>query len=184
MIYLLYGPDEYRRSEALAALKASVSPDLADLNIATLDGRRLKLDTLIAACEAFPFLADRRLVIVQNLLKSQKAGKERDELRAYLERVPTTCDLIFVESEDFDKRGAVFSYLKKAADVREFLPKDGAELIRWLGERAKPLQIKLDPPAAQRLISFVGNEGRALINELDKLASYVGRGGRITTAEI
>src|SRR5215216_7877647 len=126
MIYLLYGPDEYRRSEALAALKASVSPDLADLNIATLDGRKLKLDALIAACEAFPFLADRRMIIVQDVLKSQKAGKDRDELRAYLERVPKTCDLVFVESEDFDKRGAVFTYLKKLGDVREFQPKEGA----------------------------------------------------------
>jgi len=179
MIYLLYGPDEFARSEALAALKAGVPPDLADLNMATLEGRRLKLDALVAACEAFPFIAERRLVIVNDLLKHQKAGKERDELRAYLERVPATCDLVFVESEDFDKRGAVFTYLKKAADAREFLPKEGAELLRWLADRAKLLGVTIDGAAAQRLVSFAGNEGRALINELEKLASYVGRGGRI-----
>lgn len=184
MIYLLYGPDEFTRSEALAALKASMPPEVADLNMATLDGRRLKLDTLIAACEAFPFLADRRMVIVQDLLKHQKAGKDRDELRAYLERVPKTCDLVFVENEDFDKRSAVFTYLKKAAELREFLPKEGAELTRWLGERAKQLQVALDPPAAQRLVSFVGNDTRALVNELDKLASYVGRGGRVTATYV
>lgn len=186
MLYLLYGPDELARSEALAALKAAMPPDLADLNMATLDGRKLKLDTLIAACEAFPFLADRRLVVVTDLLKHQKAGKERDELRAYLERVPATCDLVFVESEDFDKRGAVFTYLKKAADAREFLPREGAELLRWLNERARTLGVALDGAAAQRLVSFVGNESRALLNELDKLASYVGRGGRIgaTTVDL
>ena len=39
MIYLLYGPDEFARSEALAALKASIPPDLADLNMAGLEGR-------------------------------------------------------------------------------------------------------------------------------------------------
>src|SRR4029434_1809769 len=121
MVYLFYGPEEFARSEALAELKAAIPPDLADLNMATLDGRRLKLDALIVACEAFPFIAERRLVIVQDLLKHQKAGKERDGLRAYLERVPPTCDLVFVESEDFDKRGAVFTYLKKAAPVREVL---------------------------------------------------------------
>lgn len=180
MLYLLYGPDEFARSEALAALKAQIPADLADLNISSLDGRRLKLDALAAACEAFPFLAERRLVIVHDLLKSQKAGKERDELRAYLERIPPTCDLVFVESEEFDKRGAVFTYLKKAAEVREFQPKEGAELQRWLGERAKLLGVKLDGPAAQRLVSYAGSEGRALVNELGKLSSYVGRGGRIT----
>jgi DNA polymerase-3 subunit delta len=152
--------------------------------MATLDGRRLKLDTLIAACEALPFIAERRLVIVRDLLKHQKAGKDRDELRAYLERVPPTCDLVFVESEDFDKRSAVFTYLKKVADLREFLPRQGADLTRWLGQRAQMLDVKLDGPAAQRLIGFAGNDGRALVNELSKLASYVGRGGRITVDQV
>jgi DNA polymerase-3 subunit delta len=184
MIYLLYGPDEFARSEALAALKASIPPDLADLNMAGLEGRRLKLDALIAACEAFPFIAERRLVIVYDLLKHQKAGKERDELRAYLERVPATCDLVFVESEDFDKRSAVFTYLKKTADVREFQPRQGAELLRWVAERASQRGVAIESAAAQRLVSFAGNEGRALINELEKLASYVGRGGRVTTRHV
>src|SRR5256885_5883014 len=111
MIYLLYGADEFARSEALAALKAQVPPDLAELNMAVLDGKKLKLDALVGACEAYPFIAERRLVIVHDVLKHQKAGKDRDALRAYLERVPATCDLIFVESEDFDKRSAVFTYL-------------------------------------------------------------------------
>src|SRR5262245_60030202 len=180
MIYLLYGPDEYARSEALAALKADMPADLADLNLSLLDGKKLKLDALVAACEAFPFLADRRLVIVTDLLKHQRAGKERDELRAYLERVPATCDLVFVESEDFDKRSAVFTYLKKAGQTREFLPKEGAELLRWLAERATSLDAKLDPQAAQRLVGYVGADSRMLVNGLGKLANYVGPGGRIT----
>jgi DNA polymerase-3 subunit delta len=180
MIYLLYGPDEYTRSEALAALKAQMPADLADLNVSVLDGKKLKLDTLVAACEAFPFLADRRLVIVNDLLKHQRAGKERDELRAYLERVPPTCDLVFVESEDFDKRSAVFTYLKKTGDTREFLPKEGAELLRWLAERATHLGVKLDSSAAQRLVGYAGGDSRTLVNELGKLASYAGRGGRIS----
>jgi DNA polymerase-3 subunit delta len=180
MIYLLYGPDELARSEALAALKAQVPPDLADLNITLLDGRKLKLEALIAACEAFPFLAERRLVIVHDLLKYQKAGKERDELRAYLPRVPATCDLVFIESDDFDKRSGVFTYLKKTATVQEFLPRQGAELVSWLTERARLLGVRLDVAAAQRLIGYAGSDGRTLVNELGKLASYVGRGGYIT----
>jgi DNA polymerase-3 subunit delta len=91
---------------------------------------------------------------------------------------------VFVESEDFDKRGAVFGYLKKAATVREFVPKEGADLTRWLGQRAQMLDVKLDSAAAQRLVSFAGNEGRALVNELDKLATYAGRSGRITVDQV
>ncbi|NJM05005.1 DNA polymerase III subunit delta [Candidatus Gracilibacteria bacterium] len=184
MLFLLYGPDEFMRSEVLHALKAQLPPDLADLNTSTLDGRKLKLDALATACEAMPFLVDKRIVVVSDALKHTKAGKERDELIAYLLRVPAGCDLIFVENDDVDKRGALFNQLKKIAEVREFLPREGADLMRWLNERAKQLGVKLEPAAAQRLIDYVGPASRGLINELNKLASYVGRGGRITAAEV
>lgn len=45
MLFLIYGPDEYGRSEALAALKARVPVEVADLNMTTLDGRRATLET-------------------------------------------------------------------------------------------------------------------------------------------
>jgi DNA polymerase-3 subunit delta len=189
MIILLHGADELARSEALAALKARIPPDLAELNITTLDGRKLKPDTLAAACEAYPFIAERRLVIVHDLLKQQKAGPERDAVRDYLARVPPTCDLVFVESEDVDRRSAIFTWLKKAsekgqAEVYEFLPREGAELLRWLDERAAGHGARIERAAAQRLVEYVGNEGRALANEIAKLASYAGRGGRITVADV
>ncbi|NTU79965.1 MAG: DNA polymerase III subunit delta [Chloroflexales bacterium] len=179
MLYLLYGPDEVARSEALAALMAGLPRDVADLNTSRLDGRRLKLEALVAACEAFPFLADRRLVIVADALKHVKAGKDREELRAYLERVPPICDLIFVEREDVDRRSVLFTYLKKAGQVREFLPLEGGELLRWLAERARRLGAKLEPAAAQRLAELVGNDTRALLTELEKLATYAGKGGAV-----
>lgn len=184
MLYLFYGPDEVARSEALAALAARVPNEVAELNISRLDGRRLKLEALAGACEAMPFLAERRLVIVADALKFSKAGKDREELRAYLERVPAGCDLVFVESEDVDRRSVIFTYLKKAGETREFLPLEGGELLRWLAERARRLGAKLEPPAAQRLAELVGNDTRTLVTELAKLATYVGKGGAINTAAV
>lgn len=184
MLYLLHGPDEYRRTAALAALRARIPTDVYDLNVSMLEGRRLKLDTLVAACEAMPFLAERRMVIVNDLLKNQKAGAERDALRTYLERVSQSCDLVFVENEDVDKRGVLFGYLKKNGDVQEFALQEGPELARWLVERAKDLGVRLEGPAAQYMVALVGLETRALVNELEKLASFVGKGGRITVDDV
>ncbi len=184
MLYLLHGPDEVARSEALAALVAAVPPDVADLNIARLDGRRLKLEALAAACEALPFLAERRLVIVSDALKHSRAGKEREELRAYLERVPPVCDLVFVEHEDVDRRSVLYTQLKKLGQVREFLPLEGAELLRWLAERARRLGARLDQAAARRLVELVGSDSRTLLTELEKLATYAGKGGTIDQAAV
>lgn len=183
MLYLLYGPDEFSRSEALATLRSALPADLADLNTTMLDGRKLKLDDLANAYEAVPFLADRRLVIVTHLLKHTKAGKERDSLRGYLERVPATCDLVLLE-DDVDRRSSVFAFLKKAGQVQEFQPRQGSDLLRWLGDRAQAYDVRLDPRNAQHLVDYAGVDSRTLVNELHKLASYVGQGGTITADTI
>ncbi len=183
MLYLFHGSDEFSRSEAVAALRQQIPPDLLDLNSTVLAGRTLKLSDLAVACEAVPFLTDRRLVLVSDALKHLKAGKARDDMRSYLEQVPPTCDLVFVEDE-VDKRSSLFTYLKKHGEVREFAPRQGTELARWLIERATHLDARLNQQTAQHLITYVGHDSRLLITELQKLATYVGQGGRITNREI
>ncbi|ACL25833.1 DNA polymerase III subunit delta [Chloroflexus aggregans] len=184
MIYLFYGANELARSEALAELRSHLPADVADLNVSVLDGRKLTIEQLVAACEAHPFLADRRLVIVYNALKHSKAGKAREELRDYCARVPPTCDLVFVEQEDIDRRHLLFTYLSKHGVVREFPLLSGSELLHWIGQRARLLSVTIEPAAAQRLVDLAGNDSRTLVNELAKLASYVGRGGKIDQAAV
>ncbi|MFN7472770.1 MAG: DNA polymerase III subunit delta, partial [Roseiflexaceae bacterium] len=173
MIVLLHGPDEYRRSERLHEYLAAIPEAAKSLNISRIEGKRFKLDAFIQASEAFPFLHDRRTVIVEDLLKHQKAGKERDEFKLVLERLPAWCDVIFVENEDIDKRGALYTHLGKIAQVEEFANLKETDIVRWLGELARSLRITIDNRAAYRLLTLVGNNGRTLLNEMTKLATYV-----------
>lgn len=70
MITLVHGPAELLRSEALAGIAAGIAadPEIADLNTARLDGRQASLGELQNACDTLPFLAERRLVVVEGLL--------------------------------------------------------------------------------------------------------------------
>ncbi len=180
MLYVFYGPDDFIAAEAIAAIRQQLPADALPFNSTTLDGKRLKLDELARACEAMPFLADRRVVVVTNALKHLKAGKPREEVRDYLPNVPAVCDLIFWEQGDLDKRNVVFTYLKKHGTVQECVPLQGAELHRWLADRAKHAHVKLPRTAAAHLIELSGNDSRTLVNELHKLAAYVGTGGTVT----
>lgn len=184
MLYLFYGPDEVGRSEALASLYATLPPEVAAMNITRLDGRGLKRDDLAAACEALPFLAERRLVVVTDGLKHSRSGKELEALRDYLAQAPPHCDLVFVETEDVDRRNMLYIQLKKLGEVREFPRPEGAALRRWLAERARRLGVRLEPDAATLLAELVGNDTRTLVTELEKLATYVGRGAPITVAAV
>lgn len=130
MITLIHGPAELLRAEALAELAAGVSPDpeLAALNTSRLEGRTLTFAELQNACDTLPFLAERRLVVVENLLvrlaapgkrkaKDASATPDEDEAAdqesaapedtkgqskaflAYLGQVPESTELVLLEAD-------------------------------------------------------------------------------------
>ena len=70
MIILIHGPVELLRAEALDAVARTCGddPELIELNTSRLDGRSLTPGELENACGTLPFLAERRLVIVDGLL--------------------------------------------------------------------------------------------------------------------
>jgi DNA polymerase-3 subunit delta len=129
MILLIHGPAELLRTEALAEIRAGVSedPDLADLNTTRLDGRQTTLSEIRNAGDTMPFLAQRRLVIVEGFLgratapaKGRLPGPDplssgepaltdasppeadkaqQKALLAYLDQTPDTSDLVLVEEQ-------------------------------------------------------------------------------------
>ncbi len=126
MFWILHGEDEFRRSEFLAELKNNLGDaSILEINTTVLDGRRIALSEIIHACDAIPFMGDKRLVIVDGLLahlsdvkKDKGSKKSREtgsgngpeepntqhfpllqELTQYLGRLPDTTVLVFLENQ-------------------------------------------------------------------------------------
>lgn len=194
MIYLFHGEDELTRSEELARWKSKLGdPALASLNTTILDGRKLDLSVLTRACETLPFMAERRVVIVENFWSKfeppkESRGKEKrlkisaadaaliKELQQYLLKVPETTHLLFLESQTLSQDNPAFHTLptdKKRAYTKEFKPPMEDELWRWIEQRMKAKGGAITPQAAKELAHLVGNELRQLDQELDKLVAYV-----------
>lgn len=186
MYYVLHGDDEFTRSEAIADLKARLGePAMAAINTTVLDGRSLSISELIHACDAIPFMGDRRLVIVENLLQRfdpRKGGRSEadqklvDALRDYLPQVPETTRLVFVESKRLHGNNPI---LKQAhqdphAYVREFdMPRHGA-VGRWIVRRVEERGGKIESGAVMVLSAYGGNDLRLLDQEIEKLLIYAG----------
>src|SRR5260370_33569772 len=73
MFLLFHGPDDFSAREALAQLRAS---DDFDTSQDTLYGAEVSLDTIRTLCDTFPFLSEKRLVVVDGLPKRKRAGKD------------------------------------------------------------------------------------------------------------
>lgn len=190
--FLLHGLDEFAMAEFVETLKAELGdPTTAALNLAMLDGRTVTLADVQAACGALPFLADRRLVIVEGWLTkllsraeddgeaaaSRGSGSGRDALTAlaaYLAEQPDTAQLVLVEKRELPERNLI---LKTAlgqpwALVKKFdLPK-GEQLLQWIRARAKALGGEFTREGAQALAE-AESDPRALGHEIAKLLTYV-----------
>jgi DNA polymerase-3 subunit delta len=184
MLYIFHGPDDFTRTEKIAHLKAALGdPVMADMNTAVLDGRALRLSELRQQTDALPFLATKRLVIVNGYLSavSDKA-EELHSLIDYLRRLPPTTDLVFVETELLPKRHPLLDLAGPGAQYFAAPGKDN--LPGWIVRRAKEHGAVIEPSAAGLLARLVGPELRTLNNELEKLALYVAGQRPIQRADI
>ena len=81
MLYILWGQDDFSLNEALAEIKRGIGDQTVLLtNTTTLDVRQTTIDELTAVCETVPFLAEKRLVIVEGLLELFEPPKRNERL--------------------------------------------------------------------------------------------------------
>jgi len=201
--YLLHGLDEFAISQFVDALKEKMGdPALASLNTTLLDGRALTLPDLRAATDAMPFLAPRRLVIVEGWLTRLLAKGDGDEdgesepqpsssketlaaLADYLPALPETTALVFVEKRALPERNAI---LKAAATgewgfVKFFDVPKGDALANWIRARAKKERGEFTREAALALAESEPDP-RALDHEIMKLLTYVDFARPVDVADV
>ncbi len=199
MFYILPGDNEFEISERLADFKQKIGDDsLRDLNITVLDGRKTTLSEVQHAADAIPFLADKRLVIVDGLLArlASRKTKETDEaapsrdflsgLLDYVPHLPDTTRLVFAEFQPLNPRHPLIRLAEqqKGKTVIECKQPPAAELPRWIVERAKKSGGTIEPAAANRLATLIGGDLRRLASEIDKLITYVNAQRAITEKDV
>lgn len=183
--YVFHGEDEFTRSETLASFKRRLGPsDTVDLNTTVLDGKGLTLADLHHTCDALPFLAEKRLVIVRGLLatlvsrKGQSLSEAKqdllDALIDYLPNLPPTTRLVFVEEKALPSSHPVVKLAKQKPQgyVKRFERPDTKALPQWIRKRVEMHGGEIEHKAAHRLAAVVGADLRLLDQEIVKLVTY------------
>jgi len=213
MFYVFHGDDEFTRSEEAAGLKQQVMADgMGDMNVVELDGRRLAFDELVNACQVMPFLADRRLVIVRDLLQrferaagGRRRGKGPDGGEAagaggdaaplaefarriveYLPQMPPSTRLLFVEGVTLDAGNPMIKagLQRKDGFVKQFSIPSGGALRDWVRRRASQHGVSITREAVDLLTTSVGPNLRQLDQELAKLAAHNNYQGDINEGNV
>src|SRR5688572_7195421 len=159
MLHILYGPDSYSRAEVVTALKRSLDSDgMLASNINTLEAKSLTPQHLQMVCDALPFLAANRLVIVEGLLARLSGGATRrgrrggaaakfpEEWQALPEmiaRMPPTTTLVLLDGE-LPPDAPLVAALAEHGRARNFPRIPARALDPWIAQRAKERGVSLE----------------------------------------
>ncbi|MQG65772.1 MAG: DNA polymerase III subunit delta [SAR202 cluster bacterium] len=187
MIIVLEGKDEYRLSERVSEFRLTVTPpEMSDINTTRLDGNIVTIEELLTSLTTVPFMADRRLVIVEGLL-NRLGGSKKDlgewlNFPDLLKNLPPTANLLLIEREPIPSN-KLLSTILRLGQVEKFSPLRHRDLLDWINTRCSKLGLDIERTAVALIADSVGSELRLIDSELNKIKTY-SRGRLITREDI
>jgi DNA polymerase-3 subunit delta len=195
LLHILIGEDDFSIRQELEAIKKSAGDPAALMpNTTVLDGVKVTPELLHAACETMPFLAAKRLVIVEGLLerfepkkKSGRNGSKKSPrqtnppedyqpIAAAIKNLPAFTELVLIGGGNIKSANPLLHEIAPKAKVNSFpLLKKREPLIQWIEKRVgSQSKAGISKKAADLMARLVGNDLWTMANEVDKLVLYTG----------
>jgi DNA polymerase III subunit delta len=183
-VFFLFGDEEYLKEEAAAAIVAAhLDPATRDFNYDQLRGGDVEPETLASIANTPPMMAEHRVVVVREAHALAANARSRAAVEALLDRKIPDLALVLVATLPEKSKAQFYERLKREAVAVEFQALAGSDLPGWLMDRARRDGLELDTGAA-RALAATGSDLGVLVQELAKLADYVGERKRITKDDI
>ena len=207
-VYLLYGPEMYLKDMVLSKLKtAYLDSSFETLNYSYIDGKYSSQDDIINACETLPFMADKKLVVVEDLpiFKAGKKGESSDQddseeknsqgddiLSNYISNIADTTCLVFIwNGEKLDNRRKIIKDIKKIGRIIELEKLKNEELDSWTASQFKTHKKSISRNEISYFLTLTSyldrNTDKTLYdleNEIKKTVNYIGDREEVTRKDI
>lgn len=179
MILFIYGPDTWRSRQYLDKIvtKFKADRDPAGYNVIIVDAEdAVSAQGLMPELFAAPFLAEKRMVVVKNLLSS-KSPETREGITGIIKnnRLPDSTVAVFWERADEFKgkdAKALFELLQKEKYKEHFAALEPTEAASWFRGQVEAHGATLARGVAETAVKLVGVDSFVLQNLADQLVNY------------
>lgn len=180
-VTVLWGAQRYLKQSCLTALKRQVIQE-DDTSLTTFDGREIDLQTVTDELRTVSMWSDRRLVVVDEA--DDFVTNYRGPLEKYFDK-PAKKSVLVLSVKTWAKTTRLAKQLAASGLDLECSQLKGDVLSKWLQDTARDnYHQALSRDAAYLLMELVGDELGMLDQELSKLSTYVGAGGKIGADEV
>ncbi len=198
-VYLFYGEEQFLLKEAVQNFIKEIGfkNQEKEMNYSIYDNKDMDENEIVRQCETYPFLSDKRLVLVKNYkgiipvtskVKSQnKKNKEQDisSLLDYLQNPAPWTILMFSVEGKIDKRKKLFKEIEKRGKIFEFKTLTAKQCEKWITNQVEIMGKKILLSNAQYLIERIGIlDLYRLDSEIKKIVAYIGNKEEIQAADI
>ncbi len=190
MLCILYGEDDFSRQQALDGIKSTIGDETAlATNTTVLDAPQATVDQLQAVTGAVPFLAEKRLVIINGLLERFEPGarsgrrkkgagasnrqNEYQPLADCLVAVPESTVVVLVDGK-ISQKNPLLVALSAKAQVKFFPLLVREKLVQWVESRVAGRGGSISSQAITLLTNYVGSNLWLMASEIDKLVLFTG----------
>lgn len=187
MLHILIGEDDFSIRQAIETIRKSAGDPAALMpNTTELEGSKATPEQLRAACETVPFLADKRLVIVEGLFERfepksrngrKKTSRRTDTVENHLpfaeaiKNLPPFTELVIIGG-NIKSTNPLLHEVATGAKVKPFPSLKGNQINQWVEKRVGKSGIS--KKAVDLLVRLVGSDLWTMANEVDKLVLYAG----------
>jgi DNA polymerase-3 subunit delta len=198
LLYILHGEDDFSIVQFLGEIKRGLGdPSMLATNTSTFDGQKLTPGELKGVVETAPFLAEKRLVIIQGLLgrfeargrprrKKTSDGGGEGNAKAFTEamsNIPQSTVIVLTDGTRIKSTNPLLKLLSSQAEVRPFPLLKEPKLKQWIEKEVSAQDAAISPPAVDLLARMVGANLWTMSGEITKLTLYTG-GRRIEAEDI
>ena len=166
-VYLIYGEENYLKKQYRDKLREAIT--LGDtMNYSYFEGKGTDANALIEMAQTMPFLAEYRLIVVENsgFFKSANEG-----LTEYIQNIPESTVIVFVE-EEVDRRGKLYKRVKEVGHECEMAVQTPAVLEKWVLGIINKEGKKISKASMDYFLSISGTDMTHIYGELEKLLCY------------
>ena len=178
MIIYIYGTDTFRSKQYLGQTIGEFKKkrDPQGYNVVILDGKASDTGKIIGEIKSSPFLAEKRLVVINNVL----SGKDKDLLASLIEltkekQVPNSNIVIFWQGDILGRVKEVKELeklLKKEKYNQEFNLLKDTQLSNWIKKEVEGRGGKAEIQAINYLAQNAGYDMWFLNSLIDQLVAY------------
>jgi len=191
---VLSGDDAYLRDMSRKGIINACFPDGApDWAVIRTSIRDEGLDRILAMAQSYPMLSPRQVLFASDWEAIEELGDDaRDAARTQLETYlddPAPFTVLVLEATRLDQRTKLSKLLEEKAlivslDLGDDIQRKVQTAAPAIAEMARNAGVTIEPQAAAQLAECLNGALERIAPEMDKLATYVGEGKRITATDV